>query len=76
MLWILEAKGYSRARLHAVSKRNPLARALQQYGRLIKTNFVLASIGDEELRRRVGRPPDGHWSLRCRRRHPKCRQRR
>jgi TnpA family transposase len=43
------------ARLQAGSKRNPLARALQEYGRLIKTNFVLAWLGDEELRSRVGR---------------------
>jgi TnpA family transposase len=41
-------------RLHAGSRRNPLARALQEYGRLIK-NFVLAWLVDEELRRRVGR---------------------
>jgi len=43
------------ARLQAGSRRNPLARALQEYGRLIKTNFVLAWLGDEELRQRVGR---------------------
>ena len=43
------------SRLQAGSKRNPLARALQEYGRLIKTNFVLAWLVDEELRRRVGR---------------------
>jgi TnpA family transposase len=43
------------ARLQAGSRRNPLARALQEYGRLIKTNFVLAWLVDEELRRRVGR---------------------
>ena len=43
------------ARLQAGSKRNPLARALQEYGRLIKTNFILAWLGDEELRQRVGR---------------------
>ena len=42
-------------RLQAGSRRNPLARALQEYGRLIKTNFVLAWLVDEELRRRVGR---------------------
>ena len=37
------------------SRRNPLARALQEYGRLVKTNFVLAWLADEELRRRIGR---------------------
>ncbi len=35
-------------RLQAGSRRNPLARALQEYGRLIKTNFVLAWLVDEE----------------------------
>lgn len=43
------------SRLQAGSRRNPLARALQEYGRLVKTNFVLAWLVDEELRRRVGR---------------------
>jgi hypothetical protein len=37
------------------SRSSPLARALQEYGRLVKTNFVLAWLGDEELRRRIGR---------------------
>lgn len=43
------------ARLQAGSRRNPLAQALQEYGRLVKTNFVLAWLADEELRQRVGR---------------------
>jgi TnpA family transposase len=43
------------ARLQAGSRRNPLAQALQEYGRLIKTNFILAWLADEELRSRVGR---------------------
>jgi TnpA family transposase len=43
------------ARLQAGSRRNPLARALQEYGRLIKTNFVLASLEDQQLRSRIGR---------------------
>jgi hypothetical protein len=43
------------ARLQAGSRRNPLARALQEYGRLIKTNFILAWLSDEQLRQRVGR---------------------
>ena len=43
------------ARLQAGSRRNPLAQALQEYGRLIKTNFVLAWLADEELRQRIGR---------------------
>jgi TnpA family transposase len=43
------------ARLQAGARRNPLAQALQEYGRLVKTSFVLAWLGDEELRQRVGR---------------------
>jgi TnpA family transposase len=43
------------ARLQAGSRRNPLAQALQEYGRLVKTNFVLAWLADEELRQRIGR---------------------
>jgi len=43
------------ARLQAGSRRNPLAQALQEYGRLIKTNFVLDWLADQELRARVGR---------------------
>jgi TnpA family transposase len=43
------------ARLQAGSRRNPLARALQEYGRLVKSNFVLAWLGDEELRQRISR---------------------
>jgi TnpA family transposase len=43
------------ARLQAGSKRQPLARALQEYGRLIKTNFVLAYLADEEFQRLIDR---------------------
>lgn len=43
------------ARLQAGSRRNPLAQALQKYGRLVKTNFVLDWLADQELRARVGR---------------------
>lgn len=43
------------ARLQAGSRRNPLAQALHEYGRLIKTNFVLDWLADQELRARVGR---------------------
>jgi TnpA family transposase len=42
-------------RLQAGSRRNPLAQALQEYGRLIKSNFVLDWLADQELRSRVGR---------------------
>ena len=43
------------ARLQAGSRRNPLAQALQEYGRLVKTNFILAWLADQELRSRIGR---------------------
>jgi len=43
------------ARLQAGSRRNPLAQALQEYGRLVKTNFILAWLADQELRTRIGR---------------------
>jgi TnpA family transposase len=43
------------SRLQAGSRRNPLAQALQEYGRLVKTNFVLSWLVDEELRVRIGR---------------------
>ncbi len=43
------------ARLQAGSRRNPIAQALQEYGRLIKTNFVLDWLADQELRARVSR---------------------
>jgi len=43
------------ARLQAGGRRNPLAQALQEYGRLVKTNFVLDWLADQELRARVGR---------------------
>jgi TnpA family transposase len=42
-------------RLQAGSRRNPLAQALQEYGRLVKTNFILVWLADEELRGRIGR---------------------
>jgi TnpA family transposase len=41
--------------LQAGSRRNPLAQALQEYGRLVKTNFVLDWLADQELRIRIGR---------------------
>jgi TnpA family transposase len=43
------------SRLQAGSRRNPLAQALQEYGRLVKTNFILAWLADQELRARIGR---------------------
>lgn len=46
----VEAGGYRPG-----ARRNPLAQALQEYGRLVKTNFVLDWLADQELRARVGR---------------------
>jgi len=43
------------SRLQASDRRNPLALALQEYGRMIKTNFILAWLADEQLQRRYGR---------------------
>jgi TnpA family transposase len=43
------------SRLQAGSRRNPLAQALQEYGRLVKTNFILEWLADQELRTRIGR---------------------
>lgn len=40
-------------KLQAYPRRNPLARALQEYGRLIKTLFILRYLDDETLRRRI-----------------------
>jgi TnpA family transposase len=42
-------------RLQAGSRRNPLAQALQEYGRVVKTNFILEWLADQELRTRIGR---------------------
>ena len=41
--------------LHAMPKENALVRALQEYGRLIKTNFILQYLGSEKLRRQINR---------------------
>jgi TnpA family transposase len=57
------------SRLQSGSRRNPLARALQEYGRLIKTNFILAWLIDEELRQRVGPQLNKGEHLHALRRH-------
>jgi TnpA family transposase len=41
------------AKLHASSRQSSLAKALHEYGRLIRTIYVCRYIADEELRRRV-----------------------
>ncbi|GAA3605542.1 hypothetical protein GCM10022236_04290 [Microlunatus ginsengisoli] len=43
------------AKLHASSRQNSLARALQEYGRLVRTICLSRYIANEELRRRVRR---------------------
>ncbi|MBV9280755.1 MAG: Tn3 family transposase [Chloroflexi bacterium] len=41
-------------KLQAVPRQNTLARALQEYGRLIKTIFILRYLDSTEYRRRIG----------------------
>ncbi|MGH8960886.1 MAG: Tn3 family transposase [Jatrophihabitantaceae bacterium] len=41
------------AKLHASSRQNSLARALQEYGRLVRTSYLCRYVADEKLRRRV-----------------------
>ncbi|MGZ8634016.1 MAG: Tn3 family transposase, partial [Solirubrobacteraceae bacterium] len=43
------------ARLQAAGGKLPLTRALQEYGRLVKTRFVLGYLADETERRAIGR---------------------
>ncbi len=43
------------AKLQAFPRQNALARALQEYGRLVKTLFILRYLQQPELRKRVGR---------------------
>lgn len=40
-------------RLHNAPRKNPLVRALQEYGRLAKTLFVVRYLGSKEFRRRI-----------------------
>jgi hypothetical protein len=49
--------------------RNLLARALQEYGRLIKTNFIPAWRADEQLERRVTRQLNKGGALHALRRY-------
>jgi len=41
-------------RLQAASPKPPLAAALAEYGRVVRTNFLLAYLADAPLRRRIG----------------------
>ena len=56
------------AKLHASSRQNSLARALQEYGRLIRTIYLCRYVTDEELRRRVRRQLNKGESLHALRR--------
>lgn len=51
------------ARLQAAGGELPLTRALQEYGRLVKTRFVLGYLADETERRAIGRQQNKGESL-------------
>ena len=51
------------ARLQAAGGKLPLTRALQEYGRLVKTRFVLGYLADESERRAIGRQQNKGESL-------------
>ncbi len=40
-------------KLHAMPKQNTLVKALQEYGRLVKTIFILRYLGSEQYRRQI-----------------------
>lgn len=56
------------AKLHSSSRQNFLARALQEYGRLVRTIYLCRYVADEELRRRVRRQLNKGESLHALRR--------
>jgi len=56
------------AKLHASSRQNALARALQEYGRLVRTIYLCRYVANEELRRRVRRQLNKGESLHALRR--------
>jgi len=56
------------AKLHASSRQNSLARALQEYGRLVRTIYLCRYVANEELRRRVRRQLNKGESLHALRR--------
>lgn len=43
------------SKLHALPRQNTLVKSLQEYGRLIKTIFVLRYLSDEDFRRQINR---------------------
>jgi Tn3 transposase DDE domain len=56
------------AKLHASSRQSTLAKALHEYGRLIRSIYVCRYVADEELRRRVRRQLNKGESLHALRR--------
>src|SRR5277367_919029 len=56
------------AKLHAISRQSALAKALHEYGRLIRTLYVCRYVTDAELRRRVRRQLNKGESLHALRR--------
>jgi TnpA family transposase len=56
------------AKLHASGRQNSLARALQEYGRLVRTIYLCRYVADEDLRRRVRRQLNKGESLHALRR--------
>jgi TnpA family transposase len=56
------------AKLHASRRQSTLAKALHEYGRLIRTLYVCRYVADEELRRRVRRQLNKGESLHALRR--------
>jgi TnpA family transposase len=56
------------AKPHASRRQSSLARALHEYGKLVRTIYVCRYVADEELRRRVRRQPNKGESLHALRR--------
>ncbi|HWS94048.1 MAG TPA: Tn3 family transposase, partial [Mycobacterium sp.] len=56
------------AKLHASSRQSTLAKALHEYGRLVRTLYACRYVADEELRRRVRRQLNKGESLHALRR--------
>jgi hypothetical protein len=56
------------AKLHASSRQSTLAKALHEYGRLVRTIYLCRYLADEELRRRVRRQLNKGESLHALRR--------
>jgi TnpA family transposase len=57
------------SKLHAMPKQNTLVKSLQEYGRLIKTNFILRYLSSEEYRRRINQPLNKGEALHALRRY-------